>query len=67
MEYAKDEVFHIHYHEGKNKVKGNKEKSKLLRFWQHNTTIKVITSLTVVLSIANFILIYHFFSILSKL
>lgn len=67
MEYAKDEVFRIQYHEGKTDWKKRKEESRVLQFLKKHTLIKVITSLTVLLSIINFVLIYHFFTLLSNI
>ncbi len=68
MEYAKDEVFRINYNNTKRAAKTKKEKKAiLLRMLRGNGVIKVITALTVILSVANFILIYHFFRLLSQL
>ena len=65
MEYAKDEVFNIKY---LNEKVGRKERtSSLIATIKNNKFIQLIIGMTIVLCVANFIFIYNFFSILSKL
>lgn len=65
MEYAKDEFYSISY---KNETKELTEKtSSIFTYFKENRILKIITILTGVLSLANLICIYNFFSILSKL
>lgn len=65
MEYAKDEVFNIKYLN--EKITRKKGTSIIMSTIKENRFIQLIIGMTVVLSAANFIFIYNFFSILSKL
>lgn len=69
MEYAKDEIFNIRYDKRTNTLETKREKKNrtgrlLLR---RNSMVKVITGLTILLSVTNFVLIYHFFTIMSTI
>lgn len=65
MEYAKDEIFNIKY-ENEN-VMRKERTSGLIATIQKNKFMQLIIGMTLILCIANFIFIYNFFSILSKL
>lgn len=65
MEYSKDEVYHVRYD---NKMLIEEERTgSVISAIKKNNIIKLIIGITVVLSIANFICIYNFFSILSNI
>lgn len=65
MEYAKDKIFEIRYNEKTDKLEFKKDKtSKLLKYLSKNKFISIITTLTIVFSMINIILIYNFFTIL---
>lgn len=65
MEYAKDKIFEIRYNEKNDKLEFKKDKtSKLLKYLSKNKFISIITTLTIVFSMINIILIYNFFTIL---
>ncbi len=65
MEYAKDEIFNIKY-ENEN-VTRKERTSGLIATLQKNKLMQLIIGMTLILCVANFIFIYNFFSILSKL
>lgn len=65
MEYAKDEVFNIKYLN--EKVTRRKGTSSIISTIKGSKVIQLIIGMTIVLCVANFIFIYNFFSILSKL
>lgn len=66
MEYAKDEVFSIHYNEKRDKL----EYSFFRRFFKkilYNKFISLLVIIGTIFSIINFTLIYYFFEILNKI
>lgn len=66
MEYAKDEVFSIHYNEKKDRL----EYSFFRRFLKrilHNKFMSLLIIIGVVFSILNFTLMYCFFEVLNRL
>ncbi len=66
MEYAKDEIFSIHYNERKDKL----EYSFFRRFLKRILNNKFMTLLIIMgvtFSIINFTLIYCFFEVLSRI
>lgn len=65
MEYAKDEIFNIKY-ENEEVIRKDRT-SSLVSAIQENKFIKLVIGMTLILCVANFICIYNFFSILSKL
>ena len=65
MEYAKDEILNFNCIEENVQVK--EETSSLIYAIRKNKLIKIIISLTIVLSLANLIVIYNFFFVLSKI
>ena len=65
MEYAKDEILSLNYIEGN--LQSEDEASSLIYAIKKNKLIKMIISLTIVLSLANLIVIYNFFFILSEI
>ena len=65
MEYAKDEMLSLKYIDGN--LQSKEETSSLMYIIRKNTLIKIIISLTIVLSLANLIIIYNFFFVLSKI
>ena len=65
MEYAKDEIFNIKY-SNDNYIRKERT-SSIISAIKKNKYIQLIIGVTVVLCMANFICIYNFFSILSKL
>lgn len=58
MEYAKDEIYTINYTSNADKLKVHTERKKF---------ILLLISLATMFSIINFVLIFNFFSILTKL
>ena len=58
MEYAKDEVYTVNYLKGKDKLKTHTERNRF---------IILLATLGTVFSIINFILIFNFFEILTKI
>lgn len=66
MEYAKDEIFSIHYNEKKDKL----EYSFFRRFLKrilNNKFMTLLISIGILFSALNFTLIYCFFDILSRI
>lgn len=66
MEYAKDEVFSIHYNEKKDRL----EYSFFRRFLKrilHNKFMSLLIIIGVVFSILNFTLMYCFFEVLNRI
>ena len=66
MEYAKDEIFSIHYNEKKDKL----EYSFFKRFFKrifNNKFMTLLITMGIVFSVLNFTLIYSFFKVLSKI
>lgn len=64
MEYAKDEILNINYNSG---VIKEKRTSIIRQIFKRSKIVQLIIGITVILGITNVILIYNFFSILSKI
>ncbi len=65
MEYAKDEIFSIHYNEKKDKL----EKSFFRKFLKKilcNKFMSLLIGVGLIFSVLNFTLIYMFFEILNR-
>lgn len=66
MEYAKDEVFSIHYNEKKDKLKDSFSRRFLKRIFA-NKFMSLLISVGLIFSVLNFTLIYCFFEILNRI
>lgn len=66
MEYAKDEVFSIHYNEKKDKLEYSFSR-RLLRKILNNKFMMILIIIGVLFSILNFTLIYYFFEVLNTI
>lgn len=66
MEYAKDEVFSIHYNEKKDKLEYSLCR-RILKRILNNKFMTLLITMGVLFSILNFTLIYWFFEILSRI
>ena len=68
MEYAKDEIFNIHYNSRAGTIDfGTSHKKGFKKFLKRNKWISVFTILGIAFSIVNIVLIIKFFNILSRL
>lgn len=66
MEYAKDEVFSIHYNEKKDKLEASFSRKLLKRIFA-NKFMSLLISVGLIFSVLNFTLIYCFFEILNRI
>lgn len=66
MEYAKDEVFNIHYNEKKDKLEYSFSKRFLKRIL-NNKFMSLLITMGLIFSLIDFTLIYCFFNVLSKI
>ncbi len=68
MEFAKDEIFNIHYNSKEGTIGfGTSNKRGIKRFIKNNKLISLFLSLGIIFSIVNVILIADFFRILSEI
>lgn len=66
MEYAKDEVFNIHYNEKKDKLEYSFSRRFLKRVL-NNKFMGLLITMGLIFSLIDFTLIYCFFNVLSKI
>lgn len=66
MEYAKDEVFNIHYNEKKDKLEYSFSRRFLKRIL-NNKFMGLLITMGLIFSLIDFTLIYCFFNVLSKI
>lgn len=66
MEYAKDEIFNIHYNEEKDRLEIGESENIWKQLLGKSKFFKIITILTVVLSVFNMVCICNFYTLFSQ-
>jgi len=66
MEYAKDEIFSIHYNKRKDKLEYSFGRRVLNRIL-NNKFLSLLIVMGILFSVLNFTLIYYFFEILNEI